>query len=319
VAAAPAGILVFGWSAIVSGGVVGLARERGTRTLLGGAGAVVGGTLLLVAPIGSGFAADLAPLLAPRWLPAPVSEFAGLPEAVLLPGSDLVLALLVVAGWKEDVMARAAAWATIAALGAVAAPSTSAGLLSAAGAGVAFALAAVEEIRIVAFHDPLTGLPARRALEAALAALSPPYVVAMVDVDHFKRFNDTFGHAVGDQVLAMVAARLGQVEGARAFRYGGEEFTLLFAGRTVNEAAPPLELARAAVEATTFRLRAPDRPRRRPAGGPGRRSAASKVVAVTISIGAASPEAGDTPRAVLAAADQALYRAKGGGRNRIAT
>ena len=83
----------------------------------------------------------------------------------------------------------------------------------------------------MAYDDELTGLPARRALNEALTRLRGVYTVAMVDIDHFKRFNDEHGHDVGDQLLRMVGARVGEVRGGgRAFRYGGEEFAVLFPG-----------------------------------------------------------------------------------------
>src|SRR3972149_1430335 len=140
----------------------------------------------------------------------------------------------------------------------------------------------------------------------------------MVDVDHFKKFNDTYGHDVGDQFLKMVAGRLDEVTGGgRAFRYGGEEFSVLFPGKTVDEALPHLDLLRATIEDTRFALRGPGRPRKKPgkarAGslrqGSGQAGAA-KNVAVTVSIGVAEPgERAATPEAVIKAADKALYRA----------
>jgi len=79
-------------------------------------------------------------------------------------------------------------------------------------------------------------LPSRRALIERLPSLGRRYTVAMVDVDHFKNFNDTYGHDAGDQVLRMVASRLGEVSGGgTAFRYGGEEFTILFPGKGGKE------------------------------------------------------------------------------------
>src|SRR4029077_7824091 len=81
-----------------------------------------------------------------------------------------------------------------------------------------------------AFVDALTGLPNRRALDEALARLSGDYALAMVDVDHFKQFNDTHGHDAGDRVLRSVAQQLRATRGGQAFRYGGEEFCLLFTG-----------------------------------------------------------------------------------------
>ena len=102
-------------------------------------------------------------------------------------------------------------------------------------------IAVLQESHRMAFIDELTGLPGRRALEEKLVALGPVYTIAMVDVDHFKKFNDTHGHDVGDHVLRMVGARLAEVGGGgKPFRYGGEEFSVLFPDQTVAEvpAAP---------------------------------------------------------------------------------
>jgi GGDEF domain-containing protein len=85
----------------------------------------------------------------------------------------------------------------------------------------------------------------------------------MVDVDHFKKFNDTFGHDTGDQVLRMVAARLAQATGGgKAFRCGGEEFAVLFAGKSAKEAYAHAEGLRQSIEEATFVVRSPARVRR---------------------------------------------------------
>jgi PleD family two-component response regulator len=139
-------------------------------------------------------------------------------------------------------------------------------------------------------------------------------------VDHFKKFNDTYGHDLGDQVLKMVAARIDRVGGGgKAYRYGGEEFTILFSEMDAEEAIPHLEAMREGIEAYRIALRGTDRPRKvkgakRQRGGWRGRDAAS----VTISIGVA--ERNDrlaTPQAVIEAADRALYRAKDRGRNQV--
>ena len=84
----------------------------------------------------------------------------------------------------------------------------------------------------------------------------------MADVDHFKNFNDTHGHDIGDQVLKLVAARLAEVEGGgRAFRYGGEEFCVIFDGRTAAQALPHLEAIRASIEDYQMAIRSEERPR----------------------------------------------------------
>lgn len=178
-------------------------------------------------------------------------------------------------------------------------------------------IAVIELSHFMAFRDELTGLPGRRALNHALLKLGSRYTVAMVDVDHFKKFNDTYGHDVGDEVLKMVATRLGTVRGGgRAYRYGGEEFTVLFPGKAADDALPHLEQLRAAIADSGFTVRGKQRPRKkgsRPAK-PG-----TKQVTITVSIGVAerSGEQRD-PDEVIKAADKALYRAKKGGRNQVA-
>jgi diguanylate cyclase (GGDEF)-like protein len=190
-----------------------------------------------------------------------------------------------------------------------------------AGAGAMLVLAVLQETYRLAFRDELTALPSRRALNERLKALGRRYAVAMVDVDHFKKFNDSFGHDVGDQVLRMVASRLARVGGGgRPFRFGGEEFIVLFPGKSVDDAAPHLEALRADIEAYRMAIRSSDRPRGQRAGKR-RRSGASdaRTVSVTVSIGVAETNAkNDRPEAVIRAADRALYRAKRGGRNQVA-
>jgi diguanylate cyclase (GGDEF)-like protein len=192
------------------------------------------------------------------------------------------------------------------------------GFLSAAGA--ILLVAVLQESHRLAFRDELTGLPSRRALEERLRALGEHYTVAMADVDHFKGFNDTWGHDVGDQVLKMVAARLAAVSGGgRAFRYGGEEFTLLFPDTRLKDALPHLEAVRAAVEGYQLAVRGADRPKSEKQGSRRRSGArAPRSVSVTISIGAAArgPQHASAQE-VIKAADEALYRAKKGGRNRV--
>ena len=184
-------------------------------------------------------------------------------------------------------------------------------------AGLIFIVALVETSHAMAFGDELTGLPTRRAFNDLLSALGPPYAVAMVDVDHFKKFNDTHGHQTGDQLLRKVATTLKAVSGGgRAFRYGGEEFAVVFPNLTAEQASPHLETVRAAIADGTFTVRGPGRPRKKPEHpkpvGP------RKQVGVTVSIGVAdSVKAGAKPAAVVKAADDALYRAKRSGRNRL--
>jgi len=202
------------------------------------------------------------------------------------------------------------------------------GAFVAASSGILIVSVMQESYRM-AFRDALTGLPNRRALEDQLRALAPPYTVAMVDVDHFKQFNDLHGHDIGDQVLKLVAARLAEVGGGgRAFRYGGEEFTVLFPGQRVAEVMAHLEALRAGVESYKMTIRGADRPkekeegekRRVPAKAPGQEEfqRTDQLLSVTVSIGAAEPGRRlKTPAEVVKGADEALYRAKERGRNRV--
>jgi diguanylate cyclase (GGDEF)-like protein len=220
-------------------------------------------------------------------------------------------------------------------------------------AAAAFILAGtiVETSYLLAYHDELTTLPSRRAFHDALLRLEAPYTIAMLDIDHFKRCNDMYGHDTGDQVLRMIASRLARVTGGgQAYRCGGEEFAILFSGKTTNDVLDHLEKLRADIEASKLRLRGEDR--RQEARGPDRRELRSSEqrppsqrprgraqaghairqlsrveppcstseLSVTASLGVATSK-GDNPSAneVIKAADKALYRAKAGGRNRIET
>ena len=194
-----------------------------------------------------------------------------------------------------------------------------------AAAGAILVVALLQESHRMAFKDGLTGLPNRRALDEELRALGPHYAIAMADVDHFKSFNDEHGHDIGDQVLRLVAARLARVEGGgRAFRFGGEEFTVLFPGASLTEAMPHLERIRGEIERYQMAMRGEDRPKdpeegeKRRAGASADGEPADKVLSVTVSFGAAEPGGKATaPAQVLKAADKALYRAKRAGRNQV--
>ncbi|MFJ4455029.1 diguanylate cyclase [Pseudomonas sp. NPDC089392] len=180
------------------------------------------------------------------------------------------------------------------------------------------AAAVAHEAYQMAFRDELTGLPGRRALNERMQRLGRNYVIAMTDVDHFKKFNDTHGHDVGDQVLRLVASRLSKVSGGgRAYRYGGEEFALVFAGKTAEECVPHVEAVREMIANYVMRLRDPDnRPQDDTAGRQRRAGSSGGTVSVTISIGVAERQVDHrNPDAVLKSADQALYSAKGAGRN----
>ena len=183
----------------------------------------------------------------------------------------------------------------------------------------------------MAYRDELTGLPQRRALNEQLLAVGNRYSLAMLDIDHFKKFNDVHGHDVGDQVLQMVASHIKKVAGGgKAFRYGGEEFAVIFNGKDKEDAAYFLEKVRKAIAAYELVIRADERldettkkkiqAKRQRGTQPKVVKKASKKVSVTISIGVAErDQPGQTPEEVLILADKALYDAKNAGRNRIAS
>jgi diguanylate cyclase (GGDEF)-like protein len=201
----------------------------------------------------------------------------------------------------------------------------------------------IETSYVLAYHDELTGIHGRRAFNEALLSLDQQYAIAIVDIDHFKKFNDTYGHDVGDQVLCMVAKRLSQVGGdGQAFRCGGEEFAIVFRNTSAKEAFEHLDSLRQVIEKSTFQVRGSERRAERRAekrsdpqnelrtGGSDRRKPTRKKTAsaspsqspdrlsVNVSIGVAEPSTRyRQPEQVIQAADQALYRAKNKGRNRV--
>jgi diguanylate cyclase (GGDEF)-like protein len=204
-------------------------------------------------------------------------------------------------------------------------------------AGLILASSIIENTYALAYQDELTGLPSRRAYNDALPGLVAPYAIAVVDIDHFKSFNDTYGHETGDEVLRLVAGRLAAVGGGgRAFRVGGEEFSILFAGKPMKEVIEHLEALRTGIEASSFRVRSAPERRAAPRGpdrrnisrikASSKRASARKLpertsegeLSVTVSIGVAEPTAKTREvEEVIHFADKALYRAKRGGRNRV--
>ena len=197
----------------------------------------------------------------------------------------------------------------------------------------------IENSYLLAYHDELTTLPSRRAFNDALLRLHDPYSIAVVDIDHFKRFNDTYGHDTGDQVLRLGRdLNLSRVTGGgQAYRCGGEEFNILFPGKTTAEVVDHLERLRATIEArssaceaaTGAKFRADRTGVTSGLAGAQRKGDAIRELAqqqtpaalsVTVSIGVAtSRKQRPDPELVLQAADKALYRAKANGRNRVET
>ncbi len=169
-----------------------------------------------------------------------------------------------------------------------------------------------------AYVDELTQLPGRRPMRHHFASLGDNYALAVIDVDHFKRVNDDYGHDVGDQVLRFVASSVRTVRGGAAYRFGGEEFVVVFGRRWADACDGLVEDLRQEIESREFALRSSARPARKPRKQSGRKSRLSKTIKVTVSAGVAWPtDETDDPDEVLGMADKALYRAKRGGRNRV--
>lgn len=243
-----------------------------------------------------------------------------LPQLAVLAYGVAVLLTLVVALRRRRPVQRGFLWALLCTFFVFdTAPNASLSMLYLTAAALVLGLAVMEASYGLAYRDELTGLPARRAFHDALTALGGRYSIAMIDVDHFKRVNDRHGHDVGDQVLRMVATRLKRVAGGgRPFRYGGEEFTVVFGGKSREMAKAHLEEIRADIESYEFKVRGAERRRKKPGKNARRRKPGGKSLAVTVSIGVADRSGKrSTPELVLKAADKALYKAKKNGRNQI--
>jgi diguanylate cyclase (GGDEF)-like protein len=235
-------------------------------------------------------------------------------------------------------------------------------------AALILAASLIETSYVLAYHDELTGIRGRRAFNESLLSLDQQYAIAIVDIDHFKKFNDTYGHDVGDQVLCMVAKRLSDVGGdGQAFRCGGEEFAIVFRNTSAKEALEHIEALRQRIEKSTFQVRGADRRAEKTAASTSEKSSnrragtsqsdrrksakrknaaassskqrdlfphlaspspdrssdrlsdhLSNHLSVTVSIGVAEPGTRNRqPEQVIQSADQALYRAKHNGRNRV--
>ncbi len=174
----------------------------------------------------------------------------------------------------------------------------------------------------MAYLDELTALPGRRALREKFQSLSGLYTIAMLDVDHFKKFNDTYGHDTGDAVLRMIATKLSKVTGGgMSYRYGGEEFTVVFNGKSIDQAMPYLEALREKIATTPFVVNRVSRRKNEV----NKKSKRIKSVNITVSIGVADSSqtissnkkkvSSAIPWDIIKLADKALYRAKSKGRN----
>jgi len=278
---------------------------------------VSGGLWLLPPGEAEGFRQGVANLLSLGFLPQRVTAWTGLPQLGLFAAHVALLYLLYKALRESTPVNAGFGGALLAALMGLGARTPEAASVYFTVAMLILLTAILVDSYRMAFLDELTGLPTRRVLKADFKKIGSEYSVAMVDVDHFKKFNDTYGHDVGDQVLRMVATRLAKVTGGgKSYRYGGEEFTVLFPKLDKKAVKPHLEALRSAIEKSEFAVRGKDRPKQKPES-PGKVGTV-KTVTVTVSIGAAErSNSNTTPDEVTKAADKALYKAKKNGRNRV--
>ena len=179
-------------------------------------------------------------------------------------------------------------------------------------------IATIKDFYSMAYLDELTGLPGRRALREELLKLGNNYSIAMLDIDFFKKFNDKYGHDIGDQVLKMVAAMMKKTKGgAKVFRYGGEEFTIVYSSKGVEEVSVYLDELRENIANRPFTIRSKKRPKDKSKKDIKDKSiAGTEKVKITVSIGVAEKKSShENANQVIKEADNALYKAKKKGRN----
>jgi diguanylate cyclase len=168
----------------------------------------------------------------------------------------------------------------------------------------------LEQVRREAMTDALTSLANRKSFDEALEracaeaeANNTPLTLALIDIDHFKRFNDTWGHQTGDQVIRYVASVIGRVGAPPrlAARYGGEEFAIIFPKADICTVNEEMDAARSEIGSRSLK----------------RRSTNEDLGAVTVSAGLAQRQPGETPLNFMERTDAALYASKRTGRNKI--
>lgn len=179
--------------------------------------------------------------------------------------------------------------------------------LDKANQGIAEQRRQIEELRVQARIDALTRIPNRASFDerlgeyvSLLERTNLVFTLMLLDIDHFKRINDTHGHINGDRILRGVAAKVSDSVRNNDFsaRYGGEEFAVIFPGTGEDEALAVAERVRQDIAKTNFRLD-------------------SENIRMTVSGGLAECRKGMTTEQIISAADDALYRAKEAGRNQI--
>lgn len=193
-------------------------------------------------------------------------------------------------------------------------------------AGLALFVGVISSLLRMLYHDELTGLADRKALNKDMLRLNEGDILVMVDIDKFKNLNDSYGHDTGDEVLKLVSALIDETgERSHAYRYGGEEFTLLFRHRDPDKALAAMQSVREKIAAypIVIRVRA-QRPKKQKHGAAYRNNTEAalrnkKAIRTSVSMGAVILRAEEHPMEALKRADEQLYKAKKTGRNRVCT
>ena len=164
----------------------------------------------------------------------------------------------------------------------------------------------------MAFLDELTSIPARRAFLTTLHQYeNQPYTLAMIDIDFFKRLNDSYGHDVGDQALRMISSKIAEeCKSGTLYRYGGEEFILFFPLKSLNNVLDEIEETREIISNTNFFLRSCK------TGSVQNTHPYLASIKITLSVGVCEKMDGMSSADVINTADEALYKAKQTGRNK---
>ncbi len=259
------------------------------------------------------------------WSPVPLGEYFKIPQLSII----AVFALVIVFFRNKDKKIKAFMGATIISLVPFFAMAHIGLSYETNDSLMAHTVIAFSAICIILLHsilrmywqrvyiDELTDIPNRRALDESLATVDGIYCLAMIDIDHFKKFNDTYGHDEGDNVLRFVASIIAKVQGGKAYRYGGEEFCAVFKNTSVKDAFDAADRMRRELSERKFHIRS-KKAKKTASNGKKKALNPRKNAKVTISVGIAGPDRSNpTPEKVFKLADNALFKAKKSGRNQV--
>lgn len=186
------------------------------------------------------------------------------------------------------------------------------------GAALVLIYAVLENLWRNSAIDALTQLPNRRALEQRLARLNGLFAIAVLDIDNFKKINDTYGHDTGDQALRYVASHLAACDSGTAYRHGGEEFTVIFPKTGIKTAVKHLEKTRRDICERNFVIRSANKSLRKKGKRNRGTTGSRQAIKITVSIGVAECAGNDImPADVMRSADIAMYTSKTEGKNRV--